>query len=259
MSSILESRRSPGRGHGNPLRYSCLENPIDRETRGLESKGSQRVRHNWRDLALSVWIAAFCGHVLLPTLLWSLWAWKLIQINCIILNGKHSTWHRLRACSVTSVVSDSLWPYGSQTSRLLCPWDSPGKNTGVSCHVLFQTIFLIQGSDLHLLCLLHWQAGSLPLAPPGTQYESEVTQLSPTFWDPMDCSLPGFIFQARVPGWVAISFSRGSSQPRDRTRGLPHCRQMLYPLSHHNLDFLNSLQRKNTGEKRKSIWERGKK
>ena len=40
-------------------------------------------------------------------------------------------------------------------------------------------------------------------------------------WDPMDYSLPGFsireIFQARVPEWVAISFSRGSSWPRDQT------------------------------------------
>ena len=51
--------------------------------------------------------------------------------------------------------------------------------------------------------------------------ESEVSQSCPTLCDPMDCSLPGFsihgIFQARVPDWVALSFSRGSSQPRDRT------------------------------------------
>ena len=50
--------------------------------------------------------------------------------------------------------------------------------------------------------------------------ESENTQSYPTLCDPMDCSLPGFsvhrIFQARVPEWVAISFSRGSS--RDRTQ-----------------------------------------
>ena len=49
--------------------------------------------------------------------------------------------------------------------------------------------------------------------------ESEVTQSCPTLYDPMDCSLPGSsvygIFQARVLEWVAISFSRGSSQPRD--------------------------------------------
>ena len=44
--------------------------------------------------------------------------------------------------------------------------DSPGKNIGVSCHALFQEIFLIQGRNLCLLCLFHWHAGSLPLAPP---------------------------------------------------------------------------------------------
>ena len=54
--------------------------------------------------------------------------------------------------------------------RLLCPWGSPGKNTGVGCHVLLQClpgpgIFPAQGSNTGLLCLLHRQAGSLPLAP----------------------------------------------------------------------------------------------
>ena len=52
--------------------------------------------------------------------------------------------------------------------------------------------------------------------------EREVTQSCPTLCDPMDCSLPGFsvhgIFQAIVLEWIAISFSKGSSQPRDRTR-----------------------------------------
>ena len=51
--------------------------------------------------------------------------------------------------------------------RLLSPWDSPGKNTGVGCHALLQGIFLTQESNLNLLHLLHWQAGSLPLVPPG--------------------------------------------------------------------------------------------
>ena len=50
---------------------------------------------------------------------------------------------------------------------------------------------------------------------------SEVAQLCPTLCDPMDCSLPGSsihgILQARILAWVAISFSRGSSPPRDRT------------------------------------------
>ena len=51
---------------------------------------------------------------------------------------------------------------------------------------------------------------------------SEVAQSYPTLCDPMDCSLPGFsvhgILQARILEWVTISFSRGSSQPRDRTQ-----------------------------------------
>ena len=52
--------------------------------------------------------------------------------------------------------------------------------------------------------------------------ESEVTQSCPTLCDPVDCSLPGSsvhgILQARMLEWVAISFSRASSRPRDRTR-----------------------------------------
>ena len=66
--------------------------------------------------------------------------------------------------------------------------------------------------------------------------ESEVAQLCPTLCDPADCSPPGSsvhgFLQARILEWVAISFSRGSSQPRDWKPGLPHCRQILYLLSH---------------------------
>ena len=61
----------------------------------------------------------------------------------------------------------TLGLYGQETARLLCPWDSPGKNTGVGCHALLQGIFLTQASNLPLLHLLRWQVGSLPLAPPG--------------------------------------------------------------------------------------------
>ena len=50
--------------------------------------------------------------------------------------------------------------------------DSPGKNTGVGCHTLLQGIFLTQELNPCPLCLLHWQAGSLPLAPPGKPLSS---------------------------------------------------------------------------------------
>ena len=63
-------------------------------------------------------------------------------------------------------MSKSLQPCGLQPTRFPCPWDSPGKNTGMSCHLLLQGIFLTQGQNPCLLCLLHLQAGSLPLAPP---------------------------------------------------------------------------------------------
>ena len=63
-----------------------------------------------------------------------------------------------------SVTSDSSRPQGLQPTRLLCLGDSPGKNTGAGCHFLLQGIFPTQGSNLCLLCLLHWPAVSSPLA-----------------------------------------------------------------------------------------------
>ena len=58
----------------------------------------------------------------------------------------------------------TLW---TLVARLFCPRDSPAMNTGVGCYALLQDIFPTQRSNLCLLCLLHWQAGSLPLLPPG--------------------------------------------------------------------------------------------
>ena len=79
----------------------------------------------------------------------------------------------------------TLQPPRRQPIRLRRPWNSPGKNTGVGCHVLFQCIKV--------------------------KSESEVAELCPTFCDPMDCIPPGSsvhgIFQARVLEWVAIAFS----------------------------------------------------
>ena len=64
---------------------------------------------------------------------------------------------------VCSVVSDTLRPQGLQLARLLCPWNFPGKNTGVGCYFLLQGIFPTQGSNPHLLRLLQWQMGSVGL------------------------------------------------------------------------------------------------
>ena len=57
----------------------------------------------------------------------------------------------------------SLQPHGLQPTRLLCPWNFPGKSAGVGCHILVQGIFPTHGLYPQLLHLLHWQADSLPL------------------------------------------------------------------------------------------------
>ena len=86
-----------------------------------------------------------------------------------------SRFSRVRLCA----------PHRRQPTRLPRPWDPPGKNTGVGCHVLLQ-------------CM-------------NVKSESEVAQSCPTLSDPMDCSSPGSsvhgIFQATVLEWGATAFS----------------------------------------------------
>ena len=78
-----------------------------------------------------------------------------VKINKFILKKKVLSDHvavAAKSDNVSSVGSDSLWPYGLQSpTRLLYPWDSPGKNTGVCCHALLQGIFPIQGLNLCLM------------------------------------------------------------------------------------------------------------
>ena len=61
----------------------------------------------------------------------------------------------MRACVLSRFscvcLCATLW---TEAVKLLCPWDSPGKNTGVGCHALFQGIFLTQGSNPHLFMSL---------------------------------------------------------------------------------------------------------
>ena len=73
----------------------------------------------------------------------------------------------MHACMLNaSAVPDSVRLHGQQPTRLLCPWHSPGKNTGMGCYFLLQEIFLTQGLNSWLL---HWQADSLPVSHLGIQ------------------------------------------------------------------------------------------
>ena len=71
----------------------------------------------------------------------------------------------LLICCLVAESCPTLRLHGLKPTKSLRPWDSPGKNAGVSCHFLLQGIFPTQGLNL---CLLHWQADSLPLGHQGS-------------------------------------------------------------------------------------------
>ena len=85
-----------------------------------------------------------------------------------------------------------------------------------SCHTVLQGIFLARGSNPLLFYLLHWQAGSLPLVPPGKPWGCESHSVMSNSSQSHGYTVHG-ILQARILEWVAFAFSRGSSQPRDQT------------------------------------------
>ena len=98
----------------------------------------------------------------------------------------------LTAAAKSSVVSDSVWPHRRQPTRLPCPWDSPGKNSGVGCHFLLQRMKV--------------------------KSESEVTQSCLTLSNPMDCSLPGSSIHGRFhlldcKGTLSSPFLTTTPQP----------------------------------------------
>ena len=78
---------------------------------------------------------------------------------CEFSHAKYLIW--CCCCTVAQLCLTLLQPHGLQLTRLLCPWNSPGKNTGVGCYFFLQGLLLTQGSNL---CRLHWHADSLPLS-----------------------------------------------------------------------------------------------
>ena len=111
--------------------------------------------------------------------------WMILEDIAILFCGYNRRMTEGCCCWFASVVSDSVRPHRRQPTRLPRPWDFPGKNTGVACHLLLQCRKV--------------------------KSECEVTEPCPTLCDLRDCSLPGSsvhgIFQARVLEWGAIAFS----------------------------------------------------
>ena len=126
---------------------------------------------------------------------------KSTHLSSLLSSPSLSSSHPSAAAAAAK--SLQLWPtlrpHRRQPTRLPHPWDSPGKNTGVGCHFLFQCMKV--------------------------KSESEVAQSRPTLSDPKDCSPPGSsvhgIFQGRVLEWGAIAVSaspRSSSSQCTRLR-----------------------------------------
>ena len=143
-------------------------------------------------------------------------------------------------------MSDSVRPHRRQPTRLPCPWDSPGKNTGAGCHFLFQCMKVRSESEVARSCPtlcdpIHGLQPTRLLRPwdfPGKSTGVGchchscirihnmmcvcISLSGLTLCDPMDCRPPSSsvhgILQATILEWVAIPFSRGSSQPRDQTQ-----------------------------------------
>ena len=166
--------------------------------------------------------------------------------HLILKNSQRVCVKSLQSCLTLCDPMDCTAP--ATPPRLLCPWDSPGKNTGVGCHALLQGIFLSQASPalaraffttsttweapVHVgVCINHLLRPSGKCLKCSAQNYLKacqvlcccclVAKLYLTVCDLMDCSPPGSsvqgILQARVLEWVAIPSSRGSSWPRDQT------------------------------------------
>ena len=193
--------------------------PWTEEPLGLQSVGSQRVGHNWSNLAAAaaacLVIIAFASpngtvkrehiihttHVYFHTeetefilhqgedydsLDWSIWGKKIkIKYALLIFPLGARYLIKLHICA-RSVMSDSSWSFGLQPTRVLCPWDFSGKNIWMSYHFFLQGLFPSQGLNPHLLPSLHYrQFTAEPLRKPS--------------WQPTLVLLPG-----KSHGWRSV-------------------------------------------------------
>ena len=177
------------------------------EPGGLQSMGSQRVGHDWETNTFTfMWLllcVSFCSIIKREE--YKPWFWKTKYSQKIIGSGNNwmaslvAQWQPyhlpMQECAKSFQSCPTLWhpldcsPLGSPVYG-----DSPGKNTGVGCRALFQRIFPTQGSNLSLFWLLHWQAGSLSLVPPGKGPSVQSLgwkDLRRRTWQPTPVFLPG--------------------------------------------------------------------
>ena len=133
----------------------------------------------------------------------------------------------MRGCWVTLVLPESLWASGLWPTRLLYPWHSPSKNTAVGCHALLQR--KIPRNQTQVSCIAgRFFTTSKPL---NTVNESESCSVV------SDSSRPHGLYSpwnspGQNTGMGSLSLLQGIFPTQGSNPGLPHCRQILYQLSH---------------------------
>ena len=129
-------------------------------------------------------------------------------------------------CSATQSCPTLCYPMGCSP---------PGSSVhGILQARILERLPFLPSGDLPkpgIFCLLHWQAGSLPLAPPTIILKVKVAQSCPTVCDPMDYTVHG-ILQAQNTRVGSLSPLQGIFPTQGSNPGLPHCRRILYQLSH---------------------------
>ena len=133
--SIPGLRRSPGEGNGNPLQYSCLENPTDKEPGGLQSTGSQRVGHDWAT-SLHFMLGIICYHhleILSSFIHPFIWLHQVLVVACGIFiklcesfccgSGFLVVPHALNSCSAQAPEHTGFRSCSMKVQLLLGMWD----------------------------------------------------------------------------------------------------------------------------------------
>ena len=141
----------------------------------------------------------------------ALWS-RVNSLTCLGVQSLYQ-WHRISVSQrAVNITWRSLWKAVLKQGR------APRAPHSLTDHA-FVNVSLLRACPVP--GLWHMGSTSLKTKESESESESEVAQSCPTLCDPVDCTLPGSsvhgIFQAIVLEWIAISFSRGSSQPRDRT------------------------------------------
>ena len=138
-------------------------------------------------------------------------------------------------------MSNSLRTHQLQPVRALCPWDSLGKHTGVGYHFLLQGIFPNQGSNPDLL-LFFFQTQIFYIT--GNFFTVWATRVSPKVYSESEsCSVKSNSLQhhglhspwnspGQNTGVGNLSLLQGIFPTQGSNPGLPHCRQILYQMSH---------------------------